>query len=302
MLAPDPPTETDARQDRAARGIFLTVLGIGLITVNDATMKWLTASYPMGEVIFGRGLFALVPIAFLACRAGGFAALRWRSARTQIISALLLAVPVFVFIYSLKQLPLSLATIIFFTNPLFVTALAPFVLAERVEWRRKLAVAIGFIGAVVIIDPGGTEFRWILLGPALVAVLSAVRELYIRTAMARETAVSLLASASVLVTATAACTAGLGGWLPLDAQAVALLAVAGMGFGFGIYCLTEGLRFADASLLSVFKYSAIVWALLLELLLWGQVPTAAVWLGTGLVMASGSYIALREHRLRRTRD
>ena len=108
--------------------------------------------------------------------------------------------------YSLSQLPLSTATIIFFTNPLFVTLLAPWLLRERVTWRRAITVSIGFAGAILVVDPGRAGFQWILLGPLMVALMSALRELVVRAALARETSVSLLFYSTTSVTVIAAFT------------------------------------------------------------------------------------------------
>ena len=99
------------RVDHPARGIAYTVLGMGFITVNDAAMKWVVSDYPIGQAIFIRGLFTLLAISFLVRRAGGFSVLKWNSAFAQLSAGVLLVIPLFIFIYSISQLPLSLATI-----------------------------------------------------------------------------------------------------------------------------------------------------------------------------------------------
>ena len=130
------------------------------------------------------------------------------------------------------------------------------------------------------------------------ALLSAVRELIVRTALARDTSESLLFYSSAAVTLTALATAPLG-WVPLSGHTLMLLAGSGMAFSLGIYLMTEGLRFGDASLLSQYKYTGIVWALGLGYLLWGELPDWWTLLGTVLIIASGLYIVLRQHRLSR---
>ncbi len=207
-------------------------------------------------------------------------------------------IPLFLFVFSLSRLPLSIATIIFFTNPLFVTLLAPWFLNETVGWRRISAVLVGFAGATLVVKPVGDAFVWIMLGPLLVALLSAVRELIVRTALARETSVSLLFYSSAAVTLIALATAPFG-WVPLSWHTLVLLAASGMVFSFGIYLMTEGLRFGDASLLSQYKYTGIVWALGLGYLLWEEAPDWWTLLGTVLIIASGLYIVLRQRRLPR---
>jgi drug/metabolite transporter (DMT)-like permease len=87
------------------------------------------------------------------------------------------------------------------------------------------------------------------------------------------------------------------GWVALSGTDLILLAAAGLGFGFGIYLMTDGLRYGDASLLSLYKYSGIIWALILGFLLWREVPDVWTLSGTGLIIASGLYIVYRQRHI-----
>ena len=280
------PTTTDSREHRPFRGIALSVFGIGCITFNDSMMKLVVNDHSIGQAIFIRGVFVLLLIILLVYRQGGLRGLRIHSMRLQLWSAILLVFPIFLFIYALSQLPLSIATIIFFTNPLFVCLFASIWLGERINWFLGSAVALGFVGSTLVLNPTSSAFEWVLLAPLTVALLTAVRELVLRQAMARETAVSTLFYATLAVTVVAACTFPLG-WVAMDGWEYGLLALAACGFGLGIYSMTESLRFAPASLVAPYKYTAIVWALLLGYLFWGESPTPIVWLGTVLIIASG---------------
>ena len=280
------PKATDSREHRPFRGIALSVFGIGCITFNDSIMKLVVNDHPIGQAIFIRGVFVLLLILLLVYRQGGLQVLRIDSLRLQFWSAVLLVLPIFLFIYALSQLPLSIATIIFFTNPLFVCLLAPIWLGERITWLLCSAVALGFIGAALVLNPTSSAFEWVLLAPLAVALLSAIRELVLRHAMACETAVSTLFYASLTVTIIAACTVPLG-WVAMGWREYGLLALSACGFGLGIYSMTESLRFAAASVVAPYKYTAIVWALLLGYLFWGEAPTPVIWLGTALIIASG---------------
>ena len=154
-------------------------------------MNLVVNEYPIGQAIFIRGVFVLLLISLMGYRQGGARVLRVHSLRLQFWCAVLLVLPLFLFIYALSQLPLSIATIIFFTNPLFVCILAPIWLGERITWLLASAVALGFVGTALVLDPTSVTFEWVLLAPLMVALLSAFRELVLRQAMARETAVSL---------------------------------------------------------------------------------------------------------------
>ena len=287
---------TDSREHRPFRGIGLSVFGIGCITFNDSMMKLVVNDHPIGQAIFIRGVFVLLLITLFVYRQGGFRVLRIHSMRLQLWSAILLVFPIFLFIYALSQLPLSIATIIFFTNPLFVCLFAWIWLGERITWILGSAVALGFVGAALVSNPTSSSFEWVLLAPLTVALLSAVRELVLRQAMARETAVSTLFYATLAVTGVAACTYPLG-WIAIDGRECGLLGLAACGFGLGIYSMTESLRFSSASLVAPYKYTAIVWALILGYIFWGESPAPIVWLGTVLIIVSGAAV-LYDQRMR----
>jgi S-adenosylmethionine uptake transporter len=131
------PTTPDSREHRPFRGIALSVFGMGCITFNDSMMKLVVNDHPIGQAIFIRGIFVLLLISLLVYRQGGFRVLRIHSMRLQLWSAILLVFPVFLFIYALSQLPLSIATIIFFTNPLFVCLFASIGFSRRAGIRRR---------------------------------------------------------------------------------------------------------------------------------------------------------------------
>ena len=113
-------TTTDSRQHRPLRGISLSVFGIGCITFNDSMMKLVVNDHPIGQAIFIRSVFVLLLISLIVYRQGGLSELRIHSMRLQLWSAILLVLPIFLFIYALSKLPLSIATIIFFTNMIHI--------------------------------------------------------------------------------------------------------------------------------------------------------------------------------------
>lgn len=272
------------------------VLGCGLLTVNDAAMKSVVADHSVSQAVFVRGLFALVPIFLLVRHAGGWPALRWTNVGGQMAAAALLVVALFLFINALALLPLTIAIIVIYSNPLFVTALAPWALGERVGWRRWSAVVVGFAGVLLVVGPEVAAFSWALLLPLTVALLTAARDLLVRRVIAGETSVSLLAFSSLAVTFCALPGAVLD-WAPLEMFEIVVLAVAALFFALGLFLMTEALRFADASLVSPYKYSGVIWAALLGFLLWRETPSLEVWLGAALIVISGLFILGREKTL-----
>jgi len=266
------------------------LIGTALITINDALMKLVIVDYPLGEAIFVRGIFALIPIALLLRRSGGMAAGRWHSLRGQLLSAGSLVCSLYLFVYCLSILPLGLLTIMLYVNPLVVAALAPWWLNEKVGFSRWAGVAIGFAGTVLVLQPTSPDFDWRLLFALLVACVVGYRDLLLRKLVAKETSVSLLWFSSTAVTLTALPTIALG-WIPMPLIDIAILAVAGLTFGFGIYFITDSFRYADASLVAPFKYSGVVWALVLGYLLWGESVNGVVIAGAIVIVGSGLFLA-----------
>ena len=206
-----------------------------------------------------------------------------------VLASMLLVVPMYLFVYSLSRLSLGVNIILLGISPLLATALSAWFLREPVGWQRWTAVAVGFSGIALVVRPTGEGFSTIYLLPVLVALLVAFRDLLIRRMLAHETSISIHLFSSIVVMLSALPSAAFG-WHSLDFAVLAKLAIAGVGVGLGIYFLTDALRFADVSLLAPFKYSGVVWALILGYLLWGEVPTSWVFAGAAVIVLSGLFV------------
>ena len=278
-----------------SRGIVQMTAGCALITVNDSIMKSLTAGYPIGETIFVRGLFVAIPIAVLVFRSGGLHALRVTNIRGQLVRAALLVGSMFLFVTSLRFLPLADAVALTFAGPLILTAVAPWALGERVGWRRRCAVAVGFAGVLIMLAPGREGLRWAAFLPLGTALLEAARDVVTRRLVATESSLSLTACSFGLVTLCALATAG-HGWRPMSAGDVGLLALAGCCVGVAFVLMTEAFRHAEATLVAPFRYSSVLWAMLIGAFAFGDRPSPAMLAGAVLVVGSGLYIVQREAR------
>ena len=282
----------DRRVDRPVTGIVLMLIGSALITFNDAAAKFVVMDHPLSQALFLRAAFSLVPIAILVHRAGGWRAARWNSLTSQLMCGVPLLASVFLFIWSLSFMPIAVATIIFYLSPLFVTAFAP-LLGERVGWRRWSAVALGFAGAVLVIEPTGGAFTWAYAVPILAALTLALRDLAARVIVAGETSLAILVFSTLALLVVSA-PAAIAQWTPLSATDYGLLAFAGFSFGISLFILTEAFRYADASLVSPVKYSGVVVAAALGYAVWGDVPSLSALIGALLIIVSVLVILRRE--------
>ena len=282
------------------RGIAYTILGGALLTTNDAVLKWLTGDYPVGQIMFVRGMFVFLPIALLVWRAGGIDALRINSIRGQSLRAVFAFTSGFLFITGLAFLPLADAIAITFAGPLFITALAPPLLGEHVGWRRWSAVLIGFAGVMVMIRPGAGAVQWAALLPLAASLSGAFRDLMTRRMAATETSISIMGFTNAAVVLAGLSTWPFG-WVPLVPGDVGLMALSGMLVGGAHFLLIERYRWAEAALVAPFKYTNMIWAVTFGFAVWGDLPDTWTVIGVAVVIGSGLFIVRREATRKKTR-
>lgn len=281
-------------------GIGCMLLAGMLMTGNNAILKWLTTGYPVGEIIFIRSIFLWLPIAYFIARSGGFLSIRVTRLRLHAVRAGCMAFSAFIYIFGLRYLPLADVTAIGFSTPLFVTALATFLLGEAVGWRRWSAVVVGFIGIIVITRPTGDVVTIAVLFPIGSAFWTSIRDMVTRRMVSTESSNAILITSTAAVMIAGLCTAPFGWTMPTN-QDFALMAAAGLISGFGHYFMIEAFRHAEAVIVSPFRYLTIVWAITLGYLIWGDFPDSYVLGGVVLVICSGLYILRREIVVRRQR-
>lgn len=299
MLSPMPFGRFFATLPDGAKGMVLMLTGIGVLTVNDALMKFANESLPLGQTLAIRALFVWVMILLLAWRAGMGQAFRIYDWRRQLSRGLCLVASSWCFFFGLSSLPLAQAIAIASVGPLFLTMLAGPFLGETVGWRRWLAVAVGFFGALVIIEPGGDDFIWAALFPLLAAFLGGLRDVVQRQmSLGREGSVAILAVSTTCV--------GLSGlvtlpfvWMTPTLLQLAPIAVAGLLMGLAHYLMIEALRLTEAASIAPLRYTNFLWGSLWGFLIWGVLPKETTWIGVAIIAASGVYILHRETVRRR---
>lgn len=275
------------------RGILYSLLGGLLLTANDAVLKWLTGDYPVGQLLFFRGLFVLLLITLFVWRLGSMETIRINSFRDQIQRAGFAFTSGFLFITGITYLPLADAIAITFAGPLFITILAAPMLGESVGWRRWTAVVVGFFGVLVMLRPTTEALQLAALLPLGASLAGALRDITTRRISANETSLSIL-----LFSTLAVIVFGLGtlpfGWAPLTLRDLGLMGLSGLFVGGAHYFLIERFRWAEASLLAPFKYLTMIWAVIFGFLIFGDLPDSWTLSGAGFLIVCGVYIAHRE--------
>ena len=269
--------------------------GSGVLILNDAAMKLVVAEIPVGQAVFVRGLISLTLLLVLVLGQGGRRGLRWRNTRGQLAAAALQSTAVILFITSLRLLPLSIAVVVVHSSPLFVSILAMRLLAERIGWHRAGAVILGFLGVILVSQPGGSQASWAVFLPLVVAFVAAIRDIVLSRLVQTDTSASILLYSQIAVT-SCGFTLALFEWTPMSGGVLLLLVAAGLAHSAGSYLMVEAFRFAEVSLVTPFKYTTVVWAGLLGLLVWGEVPDGWQVLGAVLIVGSGLIVLRRELR------
>lgn len=282
-------------QSESLRGIGFLVSALVLFSVMDVLIKLLSADYGTFQIVFFRSALALLPIGILVMRSGGLMAIRTSRPGGHVLRSLIGTGALLCFFYSYKYMPLADVYAIHFAGPLFLTALSGPMLGEPVGWRRWSAVGVGFLGVVVMIQPGAGVFSAIALIPLLGAVFYAFAMIFVRKLSRTETNAAI-----VFYFTLTGLGVGLIGMLPdwktPDASGLFLLVCVGLLGGCAQILMTQAFRSATAATLAPFEYTAMIWAVLFGYLVFADFPTPPIVTGALIVSASGLYILHRETR------
>lgn len=274
------------------RGILAMVAGAGLLALNDAVSKHLAHDYPVGQVVCLRQLAAMAFILPYALATGGAGSLAAVNRGGQLLRAALFAVGTGLIVWSLQLLPLSLVTVILFSSPFFVAFVSAPLLGERVSARQWGAIAAGFAGVLLIARPAGGDHEWLALLPLAAALAIAVRDVLTRRLARTESSISILFWSGLMVVASGLATATWG-WRAVDLAAAGWFLAAGFLTAVAEFLVIEAFRLGRAATVAPFRYSGILWAMLVGFLVWGERPDAWMLAGAALVFASGVYLIRR---------
>lgn len=272
---------------------------MALFVTSDSVVKLAGAMMPPTEIMAVRGVMAVLLMGGVA--AASVPVSRWRLVlQPRVIArALLEAVVAVLFLVSLPHLPLADITAIQQATPLVLTVLSAAMLGENVGWRRWLAVAAGFVGVVMVIQPTGQGTNVYALSALACAALVAVRDVVTRgldptipTAVASFTT-------TVSVCLTGFIGAPLENWTSPTAYGLTLLAASAILVSLANIFIIRAFRGAEVSVVAPFRYAGVLWALILSFAIWGYVPNALAIAGTVVLVASGLYIMHREALARR---
>ena len=297
------------------KGIVLKLISAVLFAVMSALIRYLGVRYPIGEVVFYRSAFAIVPIILIYAWRGELAAtVRTERPLGQLNRGALSVVGMFCNFGALARLPLVESNAISFTSPLFSVAFAALFLKERVRIYRWSAVIVGFIGVLVVLAPhlSGDELTIAMasatsVGGVIYAIAGSITNAgtMIQTRLLTQ---SETTSSIVFYFSLSCALAGLVtwpfGWIsPTTNEFLVLISIGVLG-GSAHIVLTESYRYAAASVVAPFDYTSMILALILGYVMFGETPTVMIVIGSAIIAAAGLFVIWRERQLalKRRRD
>ncbi|MCV0396646.1 MAG: DMT family transporter [Rhizobiaceae bacterium] len=274
--------------------VFMSVSMAGF-TANDAITKVVSSSMNMGQVMLLRGLFASALILALAWHRGALIPVRTVASPFVFLRVVGEVCATVFFLVALANMPLANISAVLQALPLAVTMGAALVYGEPVGWRRWLAIAAGFAGVLIIVRPGFEGFNAYSISALICVFFCTVRDLSTKRVPREIPSLFLSSATAIAVTIMGGVlVVPFGGWSPVAATDLALLAAAAVLLLFGYQFIILAMRDGEISFIAPFRYTALLWAIGLGVVVFGELPDAAMIAGATVIVASGLYALYRE--------
>ena len=276
------------------RGIAFMLAAMAAFILNDTCVKLASEDLPTGQIIFVRGLIATPLVLLLAWQRGALvrpAVLRHNSVIWRTIGEMTATV---LYLSALFNMPIANANAILQTAPLLTTAAAALFLGEKVGLRRWSAIAIGFAGVLLIVRPGFEGFSiWSLVALAGTCAM-VLRDLSSRVLPAEISTLAVTALTTICVMMLGGALSLFADWQPLAGSDLAYLIGAAVFLTAAYAFIIAAMRVGDVSLVAPFRYSIMVWAILIQVIVFGAWPDGLTLAGSAVLVATGVYMFARE--------
>ncbi len=299
------PSTTEHFRQHTMQGMALMAFAMTILPGMDAIAKYMATYEGMspGQVTFYRFFFQLVCTLPLLLTVMGRNAFRAKRPWMNLLRGVLHGAASLLFFVAVKYMPLADVFAIYFVEPFMLTAMSAFFLGERVGWRRWLAIAVGFGGALIVIQPSFAIFGVTALLPVACAFLFSLY-LFLNRAIGEGdtplTMQTISGFGGMMFMAAALAVGNLGGMenfalsLPQTPLSLVLLLILGSLSGYAHLLVVRAFRMAPLSLLAPFQYFEIISATMLGYALFGDFPNLWKWVGIAIIVASGLFIIFRE--------
>ncbi len=278
-------------------GVLYGIASVACFAMMDASVKWLDM-FPVGQVLFSRFFFGLIPILMLVPRSEFKTFYKTNRPKLHAFRAITGTLAIIALFIALREIPLADVVSLTFGGPIFVTLGSIFFLSEKVGIKRWLAVLIGFFGMLLIVKPAYEELNIYYIFPIIFCIFFACVALSIRSLSSTEPNYRIALYFSLLSMIVGLLTLPFG-WVMPNTFEFFLLIFTGLVGSVANILLTVSLRFAEASLVTPTKYLNLVFAILLGYFIWGEIPKLLTLVGAGLIIISSVIIFMRESKLKK---
>ncbi|MBW8309834.1 MAG: DMT family transporter [Candidatus Paracaedibacteraceae bacterium] len=276
------------------QGAFWATMICVVSVTNDVLMRFLGERLHSAEIIFFRFLFSMITVIPLML-SHGTSVFKTSRPMLHVFRAILGVGGIGACCYAVNAMPLNENTSIMFSQPLFFLPLAVFLLRERVDAPRWIATLIGFVGLMVVLQPGLDTFRWVALVPVAAALQFALLDILAKKMVATESTYNMLFYFAFGTTICAFIPA-LFFWQTPTLSEVGLLILLGIGANLIQVCLIRAFTATDASALMPFRYVEFIFTSLVGFMLFSEVPTSITLIGVILIIAGTAYLSYYESR------
>jgi len=283
------------------RGILMIMTAVAMFTMMDSMAKYLSRFYPVPGIVWARYAFHLLFVVMILGPRMRLRLVRTRHLGLQIVRGMLLAASSMFFFSALKFMPMAEASSISFVAPMLATLLGVFLLKEKVEPARWVAVAAGFIGVLIIIRPGSGMFSWVAVLPLATAASFASYQILTRRLAGIDNPYTSLFYSGVVGTVMLATVLPFEWTTPKTLLHALMLPAIGFVGGLSHLILIRAYDQAAVSTLAPFSYTQLIWVILMGYLVFGDFPDHWSLIGIAVIMASGIYIATHQRLSERQR-
>ena len=286
MPVPAPPN----RHYRPMLGIFFMCVACSLFPIMNGVVKLLAQTYDFQQIVWARtSMHLLVVVLFFAPRMG-MSLFLTRQPVSQLISSVNMLMSTFLFFGAVKFVAVADAVAITFVAPLVVVFLAWPILGERITLPRLVAVALGFVGVLVIIRPGSSVFQWASIMILGSAVCYSIYQIYMRRVAGVDLPATSVFYGALVGTIIMSIAVPFVWKTPGTWQDIVLMGSLGILGALGHFCLAKALTCAPANFIVPFNYTQMIGSVIVGYLMFAEIPDAYTWAGTALIVGAGLLI------------
>ena len=280
-------------------GGICMILSVLFFSLMDVLIK-ITNEYDVGQVMFSRAIFGLIPIFFLIPKNRIKNFYKTKNKLLHFYRSFVGAVAMYAIFVGLRNLQLSEVTSLAFSGPIWVVIFSILFLGERIRAKRWIAVALGFVGVLVISKPGFDNLNFYYIYPIIFTLGFAGVSIFIRKLTLAGEPIYLIAFYFSLCSAIFGLfTLPFGGWVIPSSYDLGLLILIGLFGSIANLLLTKSYQLAEVSLITPLKYLSLVFAIIFGFYLFDEIPTIYTLAGASLIIISSAIIFVREHQLKK---